>query len=1033
MGIAKALTNDLERGLRLYRIPILTALAISMRRFIEDRFLITDDRTEDERRNVVGLQKITRIEQQTCKPGIGADDRQFDSLTGNLLFVGIPDANGIINAIGNLSNVGGREDIEGVLWTASGTAQQKQDKAERYNKLRPSDVCWRVRTPVMMAPNTTIIDYLALRCTHLPFLHSIALKWSDRRWDARQVGLDQDLYRPENERSEMIILAPMWMDAGMSILDPTIWGPFESLIQSNYEEYLGRKWDEQLADCAAFVDTFEEYLQVLRPSGDAQPWEVNSAQVGRVQRLLDTTANRTLFIPFNRGVVGDGKGGDTYRIADVDPETSQDVTQDVFNLLDADGHWRLTSSFEAASFVEDGWCGTATPTQTTDIPENLPPFAYNRLGEAVYGTKSLEITGGFFAHRLVLPNGTYALKLRVKNVVGTGRVEIIRNNRLLPKGWAMDQATNRVTSIAHWRQNYETVASTIVRDDVLDEWREIWVSFDLIDHLQTPSEGYPAHEIYIVLSTVDSEAVPPPPVVPPSSGTPAVIRFDALELFSDNYGHALQILNTVNRSPQPFDVRPELCVVNLEKAFQEDSIFGDREQAAASFRLDGNNSVVMLDHRTGYNVKAAGTTIDTWFKVNSDDETENNVLAARGGFTLFQKDGAYLPGYACSVDQERLLFLSVGKQPVFGSKSFRNTMLHPSVLTDWMPPRTDWASPTIYQPFWDAFHETGLQPTEWTTTGDTSVAYVGYKTDIGGGKYLLVTADDPYVVAAGDPPYVFIKAYLLWHARRAYGMIMPADRVDPDVDNTETGFVFAPIPINPLLYQIEPFLGDYSPSPAEWSPRYYYSPDIYSPHGPPLPVSPALATEILWPISPNAWGSPFDWPASPSLYGTQPAWNLFAWGAELAPMLTRYPIFINGALKFDRWVHLDAAMAQGDAEIGINGITVFVGGVTIPDGTDLNYDNLLLGAVTPDATNVAAPISLYAFKIFQRRLSAADRNAIFCGEAVNFNELQYNVYKDALDYDGDGVLDFWQSDINDLGLWTKLADPGPRHSQALPR
>src|SRR5208283_1024291 len=108
MAIAQALTNDIARSFRLYRVPILTALASSMREFGQDKFLLTDGREEDPIRNVVGLQKITNIQQNCCKPGIGVDDRQFNSLTNSLMFTGVEDANGIINPIGNLSSVGGR-------------------------------------------------------------------------------------------------------------------------------------------------------------------------------------------------------------------------------------------------------------------------------------------------------------------------------------------------------------------------------------------------------------------------------------------------------------------------------------------------------------------------------------------------------------------------------------------------------------------------------------------------------------------------------------------------------------------------------------------------------------------------------------------------------------------------------------------------------------------------------------------------------------------------------------------------------------
>ena len=1016
MSISKALTNDLERSLRLYRIPILTAMAFSMRRLGEDKFLLTDDKSEDSRRNVVRLRRITMIEQNSTKPGIGVDDRQFTSLTGNLIFTGLPDANGVAQPIGNVSNLGGRDDLAGTLFSATGTTDEKQAKAQRYNKRRPGDVSWRVRTPVMMADETSIIDYLAFRCTQLKYLHSITLKWSDRRWDTRVIGLDQDLYRAEGEKTNMVTLAPMWMDENMSILNPEIWGPFEDLIRMNYEEYLGRKIDEQVADCAAFTATFKDYLNILSPAPDQAPPSINANLHGRVQRLLDTTANRSLLIGFDRNILGDGTGNDTYKVVATDPDTAQDVTQDVFNLLDADGQWRLTSSFEAATLAEDGWCGTAMATQTLDIPPDLPAFAFDRAGNPVFGTKSVEVDSGFLCRRIVLPNGSYGLRLRLRSIVGDVRVEVIRNNRLRPKGWAMSQATARVTSIKHWRENYETVAGSTIRYE--PGWREVFISFDLIDSLLVGGEGYPAHEVYIVL-TADTTA-----------------RFDHLELVQDTYGHTINILNTVNRSAQPFDTRPELRHVDLEKVFQADKPFGVREVAAASFRLDGKNTVVQAEHRPAYNIRQSGTTLDLWFKVNSDDETAQKVLSTRGSFTLFQKTGVYLPGYSCVVDHEKILTMGLGSNKVFDSTPFRNTLIHPSVGTDWAPPRIDWGNPNIYDTYLTCFRETGLQPLEWSAAGTVPINVV---TPIGGGKVLLVALNDPYVTsgeALSDPasPDVSVSRYLKWHAIQAYSLIMPAARVDPA--GTAGGFVFAPVPINPMLHSIASFYGDYNPSPAAFSPRFLFSPGsptlptspfdhpspavVYSPAHMPSPgVGPLF--NIPWPISPSAWGSPFNWPQDVFLYGPKPTWTAFAWDTIVndSGMMVRYPIFVGGRLKFDRWVHLDIAMAENDLEIGINGITVYqTSSLNIPASAADNGDDLLIGTTTLNSTNVAAPVSFYSFKIFQRRLLTADRGAIFTGEATNFNELQYNVFKDTLDYDGDKVLDFWQNDITDFGLWT---------------
>ncbi len=1010
MGIAKALTNDLERALRLYRIPILTAFALSLRQYPEDRFLLTDDQTEDPRRNVYRLRRISIIEQQATKPGVGCDDRQFTRLTGSLLFTGLSDTSGVVQPLYNLTNTGGRTDLDGVVFTASGTTTQKQEKAQRYNVRRPGDVTWRVRTPVMMADETSVIDYLSFRCTQLKYLHSISFKWSDRRWDARQIGLDQDLFRPDGEKTDMVTLAAMWMDPSMSILNPEVWGPYEDLIRANYEEYLGRKVDEQVADCAAFSFVYSQYIEVLRPSVDAEPPSVNAAQHGRVSRYLDTISNRALHIPFNRDIINQG-GNDSYRVTEVDPETALDVTQDVFNLLDADAHWRFTSSFEADNLADDGWCGTAYTSPSTDIPPNLPPYTYLKDKTPVYGTKSVAVADGYICRRIVLPNGSYGLSMWILTFAGDAKIEVVRNNRLRPKGWAMDQDTNRVTSIQHWRENYETVASTNVRGAA--GWRHITVSFDLVDQMMVPGEGYPAHEIYIVL-TADAST------------------FDHLNLYQDRFGHNVTIQNTINLSTQPFDTRPELRHVNLEKCFQTDSEFGTRERAAHSFRFDGKDTIVQAESRPAYNVRAEGTTIDTWFKINSDDETANNVLGTRGEFTLFQKTGSYLPGYVASVDREKIVRFSLSDASIFNSVQFRNSLLQPSVGTQVFPPRTDWGNSNIYDTYKTAFKETGLQPLEWQSIDGTVT--IGVPFDIGGGKYLLVSPDDPYVSGHGS---IIASEYLLWHAQQAYAQIMPVDRVNPA--GTAGGFVFAPIPINPLLYTIEQFYGVYTPSPAQFSPRWLFSPTaspypspgdlhpfpatVFTPASP--PISPAdeqpFTYPVYWPIAPQDWGDlPIVWPADSFLYGPAPTWTPFTWDTlfDDANMRVRHPLFVGGKIRYDRWCHINVAMAMDDLEVGINSITVIQGSVTINPNAKLNGDDLLIGTSNPRTINTAAPVSFYSFKIFQYRMPALDRISIFAGEAVNFNELQYSVFGENLDYDKDGVMDFWQENTTDLGLWT---------------
>ncbi len=1040
MTIAASLTNDLERAIRMYRVPLLTAIALSLRNTTVDRFLLTDKREEDRARNIIPLRKLSVIEQLSTKSGIGVDSRQFVPFTGSLIFTGLPDANGVIQPVGSLSNVGGRADYNDVVFSSTGDVDAKSGKIRRVGVHRPGNVSWRVRTPVMMAEETSVIDYLAFRCTQLKFLHSIAIKWSDRRWDSRNVGLDQDLYRVEGEKAQMIMLAPMWMSEDMSVLNPALWGSYEDMVRANYEEYLGRTMDEQAADCLAFSQTYEDYVTVLRPGMECETAsDFNAAQIGRVQRLLDTQLNKTLHIAFDRNVLNDGKGNDTYRVKCADPSTGKDVTQDVFNQLDADGQWRLTSSFEAGDLALDGWCGTATATYSTDVATDLPPFAYDRDGDPVIGTKSIEIADGFLAKRLVLPDGLFSLRFRAKTLISDARIEVIRNTRLRAKSIEVNPVTDRVTSVKHWRESYETVATSVIRNDGND-WRELFVSFDLKDQFLVAGESYPAHEIYIVISTVSNvPLVPPQPAPGPTPPTP-LARFDQFELFLDTEGHEVDILNTVNRSSLPLEVRPELRVVDLERAMAPDTLFGTREIAAAKWKFDGANTVAEVKHRDSYNVRATGTTINGWFKVNSDDEAANQVLANRGGFTLFQKTGTYQPGYACAVDQEKTLGMSVANSEIFSSKSFRNTLLHPAVGSFFAPPRVDWGAADIYKTYHDAYHATGQQPIEW----GGGIAALDVKSDIGGGKYLLVTAADPYVTSGtyltdANYPLITVADYLTWHAGNAYAQIMPVDTVAPE--GTSTGFVCGPIPINSQLYQIAPSIGNYVPSPGGYSPRYWYSPEYspafspavyppgfspspgfaYSPLDPPPSPAPSPLEQIFWPLAKCDWGSPFEWP-SDYRYGAKPQWVQLTWDGtfDIVDLLRRYPIFTGGALAFDRWINLDVAMALGDVEVGINGFTVANSSIGQGqfDQAERNGDHLLIATDNPDTIRTAAPISVYGFKIFQRRNSYDDRFSIFTGEAMNFNELQWNIYKDNLDSDGDGVLDFWQDDVSDFGLWT---------------
>ena len=360
-------------------------------------------------------------------------------------------------------------------------------------------------------------------------------------------------------------------------------------------------------------------------------------------------------------------------------------------------------------------------------------------------------------------------------------------------------------------------------------------------------------------------------------------------------------------------------------------------------------------------------------------------------------------------------------------------MLHPSVGNSNFPPRTDWSSPDIYDTFKVAYRETGLQPMEWTDTG--GIAVVGVSTDIGGGKFLLVANNDPYLPAHGSPGSVAISDYLLWHARRAYSQVMPTSQVDPK--GTQGGFVFAPVPINAPLYAIGSMYGNYIPNPENFSPRYLYSPigspwpsplnphggnsQVFSPGDPPSPNQPGLHA-VYWPIPPADWGNvPIQWPADAFLYGGSPTWDPFAWSSMFddVAMNARLPMFVGGQMRFDRWVHFNMAAQSNELEVSLHSLIVYKpSGFTLPGNTDQNGDDLLIGTATTKALRVAAPASFYSFKVFQYFMPLSDRLSIFSGEAVNFNELQYNVYKDNLDYSGSGQL----NQGSDLGLFTIWPD-----------
>jgi hypothetical protein len=97
--------------------------------------------------------------------------------------------------------------------------------------------------------------------------------------------------------------------------------------------------------------------------------------------------------------------------------------------------------------------------------------------------------------------------------------------------------------------------------------------------------------------------------------------------------------------------------------------------------------------------------------------------------------------------------------------------------------------------------------------------------------------------------------------------------------------------------------------------------------------------------------------------------------------------------------------------------------LTFPEGN--NSDRLLIGNNAPESINGGSPISVYSFKIFQRKNSVEDRISIVNGESTNFNDIQYNMYAENLDVDNDRQLDFWQDDATDLGLWVTSPEVNP--------
>jgi hypothetical protein len=1021
MGIAKSLTNDLERAVKLWRVPMCQAYALSLRNALEDRFLVTDPRTEDERKNIVKLERVSQIQRQMTKLDVGVDSRQFIDMSGSLLFDGRQAESGRVVPVPNVSVSGGRADAEDVLWTYTGDEDAKRAKMRRYVLRRPEQVNWRVRSPIMMATETTILDYLALRVTKLQFLQSVAIKWSDRRWDARSCPLSADMFRPDGERTDMVVLAPVWMDEAMNILDPNIWGPYEDLIRANYEEYLGRHDVELEKDTEAFVARFQDYLVVLRPGlicGSQE--EENQVTAGRLERRFNQNLCRTLHIPFDRSI---DTRDDSYHPRVFTDVGAADVTEDVFNLEDADDAWRLTSSFEAATLAEDGWYGTATMSQSTDIPAGLPAFATTRAGEPVFGTKSLQLVDGFAAHRLILPDGNFALRFWVKNVAGTSRVEIVRNTRLKPKQIHMDVPVSRVLSIQHFRESYETVASSIIETTV-GEWTEVFISFPLKDHFFVKSEGYPAHEVFIVFSTVDGSTEDTPSIEPEA-------RFDHLTLHLNTEGHDVKIVNSAARSRFPDLLRAFEKTVDLELGFAEDTEFEGRERAGNAFRFDGANTCCVAAHRNAYNLHPTGTNINGWFKVNSADEAANRVLERRGSFTLFQKGTTYLPSYQASVNDRRELTMGWGESGGAASTGFRNQFIHPACHTAAFPPYLTWGDALATERYRVCVADGSKQPREWFSGSDDAVATVGEDTDIGDGKLLWLDVNDPYLTEMGyvdmedpaAPAAVTLWLYFEWHARRAYALFVPADQVvrhasfSAFLEVTETGNLFLPVPLAANLLDVPPGLGTYSPSPG-----------AYSPH------TGALGTPAPWPISPCGWGvSPSQWPQSPTVgwtpWGTPPTFNPlnFAGVVDVDALYAVGPLFVDGRIVFDRWWNLDLNADRSGVEVRLNGVLVARGAggdFNVKDGKECD-EPLYIATANPDDTNTGAPISAWSFKIAQRKLSDEAIQAVFQAEAINFNELQYGIWGQYLDFDRDRQFDYFQETMTDFSLEMKWIDPVP--------
>lgn len=1085
MDLARALTNDLERMIRFYRVPVLTAMGMSLRVYTEDRFLLTDPRTTDVRRGIVNLERISQIRRLSTKLGMGLDDRYMLDMGGNFLFAGLPNADETqIVPLENTTIVGGRLDALDVAHSYTGGADDKLAKIRRYSARKPQEINWRVRLPLMMANQTTVIDYLAFRCSKLPFLHSIAIKWGDRRWDPRRVAIGEDLYRPDGEDSDMIILSPVWMDETMTRLDPNIWGAYESIVAFNYEEFLARQNAEYEVDLTTFLDNYGVWASVVNTYSQCallDPDQTNTALAGQIQRRLSVTANRVLHIPFDARL---RSGEYSFRSVAYDQQDSRDVTDDIFNAKNADNTITYSSGFLSPTLEEDGWYKTGTASrisastdpETEDVFKALPPVTNDLNGNPVKATHFMRLSTGQVARRMVLPDGQFLYEVLV-NVPDHGdsvvyNLEIIRNTRFRTKK-AIIGAASRVTDIRHYRESYETVARARIASTG-GSWQNITLSFRLKDHYFVSDEAYPAHEVYIVFSLVNERPIDiptPPPIEPMGIGP--------MRLHQNIFGHTLNLINTASRYRFSNLLRDEEKMVSLEHAFQDDQVFQGIERATGQCRLDGNNTCVLAEHRSSYNLRKEGTSINTWVKVNSADEAQYDVLARRGGFNLFLK-GGNLFQYQSTVDADRrvsMLFFTLDAEgnsvPVsLSSRSYHNNLLNPClgydgfdfVRTIWPNavnlPYQFWPDQRVYRNYRTAYQRTGFQPREWfddskddgntiiASHGSVMVVPIEQVTAIGGNKRIRVQNNDPYLAWGGfvesdDAAYqyggmwrnmegnvitinpgthVTLWRYFEWHARRSYGV--DTDDIEQNTTfgdyakNMSTGFVFAPVASNYYLLEVPANYGQYRVSPEEWDPRY-------SPFASPA----AQGDGIIWPVSPRAWG--MEWPrdGANNPYGDiENPFSPWSWkvsGQDLDPLFETWPVFLAGRVEFDRWWNFSFHASQDLVEIYMNGLRVIE--ITPADPMipftfndhfedQKNTNDLWIGTTDPDTISTCSPISLYSFKIFQRTLTPVESLRIYGDEGINFNDYQYNLFAPYMDIDLDGVLDPWQDDFSEIGF-----------------